>query len=210
MVDVCTFAFLTRTHTTPNAPKRVQMVYVPQETYRRSLFRPHRTLGPGGSRKNLAVHVSLSSNLHNVKELTPIPLARQASVEGEPSEFSRNKIYHPVARQQSCPFRFRQQWEPLVLGVVNVAGCRPGPRTCQHPCLNFRSVPSFFCHPPAHTPGFAGVSARDELRKTLLKLAPNLPSGADPCKTRVTSALDRLAITRLGIARAVGAGGNKR
>jgi hypothetical protein len=47
----------------------------------------------GGSRKNLAVHVSLSSNLHNVKELTPNPLARQASVEVLTSEFTRTEPY---------------------------------------------------------------------------------------------------------------------
>jgi len=58
-------------------------------------------------RKNLAVHVSLSSNLHNVKDLTPFA-ALAGGVAGSTSfRIPENKNPSPVARQQVCPFSKR-------------------------------------------------------------------------------------------------------
>ena len=70
-----------------------------KKTYRRSC----RVALVTQDRKNLAVHVSLSSNLHNVKELTLFS-ALAGSVGGSrASEFAEQNSF-PVARQKRCPF----------------------------------------------------------------------------------------------------------
>ena len=58
-------------------------------------------------------------------------------MEAVASEFFRTETYLPVARQQVCPFRIVEQWEQLVLGVVNVAGCIRDVFVCQHPVFVF-------------------------------------------------------------------------
>ena len=75
-----------------------------KKTYRRSC----RVALVTQDRKNLAVHVSLSSNLHNVKDLTP-GAALAGGVGGSlrlPNSLE-NRSLSPVARQQLCPFSDR-------------------------------------------------------------------------------------------------------
>ena len=68
----------------------------------------------GPDRKNLAVHVSLSSNLHNVKELT---LATSVG-ESVTLKFCRT-IFTSGCPAANLPFQyFTEQWERLALGVV--------------------------------------------------------------------------------------------
>lgn len=60
---------------------------------------------PASVRKNLAVHVSLSSHLHNVKELTSLPSRAKTSSETRVSTFFREQDLAPVARRHARPFR---------------------------------------------------------------------------------------------------------
>ena len=91
-------------------------------------------------RKNLAVHVSLSSNLHNVKELTPFATFVGGVGGGGASEFRGTEPYLRLPGSRSALSVNVEQWEQLVLGVVNVAGCIRDVSVCQHPIFNFQKV----------------------------------------------------------------------
>ena len=70
-------------------------------------------------RKNLAVHVSLSSNLHNVKERTPVS-ALAGGVSGSfRFRISRTTISLRLPGSRPALSVVADQWEQLVLGVVS-------------------------------------------------------------------------------------------
>ncbi len=88
-------------------------------------------------RKNLAVHVSLSSCLHNVKELTQHKPrhTRNQSLSKKPSSQSSSP---PVARQPPCPVKENaNQWEPLKLASSTFSGYMKVKGDCQHPFSSF-------------------------------------------------------------------------
>jgi hypothetical protein len=78
---------------------------------------------PGGSRKNLAVHVSLSSNLHNVKELTPFASLDGGVGGGRASGISRTVVLLRLPGSRPALSEIAEQWERLALDVVSGAGC---------------------------------------------------------------------------------------
>ena len=91
----------------------------------------------GSVRKNLAVHVSLSSCLHNVKERTPV------------NPFRGRRQWKQSFRNLGTETRLRlpgsnpalsviaEQWERLALDVVSEAGSIRDVTVCQHPIFNF-------------------------------------------------------------------------
>ena len=56
---------------------------------------------------------------------------------------SGNRSLFPVARQQSALSEIAEQWEQLVLGVVNVAGCMSRRFCLSTPYFQFSAKPKF-------------------------------------------------------------------
>ncbi|WP_210283212.1 hypothetical protein, partial [Devosia subaequoris] len=75
-------------------------------------------------RKNLAVHVSLSSILHNVKELTHRRHRLTRRVEALLPEFlQRTRCYRRLPGRSSALSDCADQWEQQVLASSALAGC---------------------------------------------------------------------------------------
>jgi len=77
---------------------------------------------PASVRKNLAVHVSLSSFLHNVKELTFTPHWQNVGGNQVPDFNQQNKLIIRLPGRSSALSDFAKLWEQLkVIRVVSAA-----------------------------------------------------------------------------------------
>jgi hypothetical protein len=113
---------------------------------------------PGSVRKNLAVHVSLSSILHNVKELTHRRrrLTRRAEAM-LPEFFQGTRSCFRLPGRSSALSDCVDQWEQQVLASSTLAGCIRDVFVCQHPVFVFRQKPKFENLKPEFAFDFRGL-----------------------------------------------------
>jgi len=127
MVDASTFC-LTRTHTCHCKPEGLCDWCIPlrENVPSKSIRSISRS-----NRKNLAVHVSLSSIFTMSKSGPREPLSRATSWKQSFLIFG-NRILLPVTRQQLCPFRNSLDRRAARPFVISEAGYRADPFRCQH------------------------------------------------------------------------------
>jgi len=93
-------------------------------------------------RKNLAVHVSLSSILHNVKELTHRRHRLTRRLEAMLPEFlQRTRSQLRLPGRSSALSDCAELWEQQVLASSALAGCIRDALVCQQPIFVFRQKP---------------------------------------------------------------------
>jgi len=102
---------------------------------------------PASVRKNLAVHVSLSSFLHNVKELTFTPHWQNVGGNQVPDFNQQNKLIIRLPGRSSALSDFAKLWEQLkVIRVVSAAVFKLVETNCQHRFFKNFSEADFLNH----------------------------------------------------------------